>query len=182
MIIGNSGSGKDAIIQDVIKNWSPGKIFLRAAVRYITRPVHESEPFISIRPKDFFFLKNEKKFFLTWHSYGFDYGIGNEILTWISEGTHVLANVSRLIVPNVKQKFSRVKVVFISVPLELTIYRLKKRKREPVHGVLFNQRLLRAKHNQEYTDADFTIENNGPLDQSAQKLSNYILTVICQGK
>lgn len=180
LIIGNSGSGKDSLIQEVIKIWPEDKIPLRAATRYITRTTHESEPHVSVSPDVFHRLKNEGNFFLTWHSYDFDYGIGKEVLSWISQGIHVMANISRTVVTEVRKKIPRVKVIFISVPLETTICRLKKRKREPVDSHLYFKRLLRAKNNQENFDADFMIENTGSLQKSVQKLCDYMHSVVKQ--
>lgn len=178
LIIGNSGSGKDAIIREVIKIWPDSKMPLRAAKRYITRPPHESETHVSITPDVFYHLKGEGKFFLTWHSYDLEYGIGKEVLTWISQGTNVLINVSRLVVSEVRQKIPGAKVIFIFVPLEVTIARLKKRGRETANSDLFHKRLIRAKNNPNNVDADFIIENIGSLKKSAQQLLNYMFSVI----
>lgn len=178
LITGNSGSGKDAIIRKVIEIWPDSRMPLRAAKRYITRPPHESETHVSITPDVFYHLKREGNFFLTWHSYDLLYGIGKEVLTWISQGTSVLINVSRLVVPEVRQKIPGAKVIFIFVPLEVTIARLKKRKRELTNSDAFQKRLLRAQNNPNNVDADFIIENIGSLKKSAQKLRNYMLSVI----
>jgi len=178
LIVGNSGSGKDSIIKEIQKIWPVGKIPLRVATRYITRPPHESEPYVYLKPDVFYQLKNEGKFCLTWHSYGFDYGIGKEVFQWIFEGINVMANVSRTIIPKANQKIPSVKVILISVPYEMAISRLKKRKREPENGNEFKMRLLRAKENLKCPDADFVIENVGPLDQSVLKLRNYMLSVV----
>jgi len=178
LIVGNSGSGKDSIIKEIQKMWPVGKIPLRVATRYITRPPHESEPYVYLKPDVFYQLKNEGKFCLTWHSYGFDYGIGKEVFQWIFEGINVMANVSRTIIPKANQKIPSVKVILISVPYEMAISRLKKRKREPENGNEFKMRLLRAKENLKCPDADFVIENVGPLDQSVLKLRNYMLSVV----
>lgn len=178
LIIGNSGSGKDTIIREVIKLWPDSKMPVRVAKRYVTRPPHESENHVSITPDIFYHMKREGKFFLTWHSYDLEYGIGKEVLTWISQGTNVLINVSRLVVSEVCRKIPGTKVIFIFVPLEVTIARLKKRKREPANSDAFHKRLLRAQNNPNNVDADFTVENIGSLKKSAQKLRNYMLSVI----
>lgn len=178
LIVGNSGSGKDSIIKKIIEIWPVEKIPLRVATRYITRPSHESEPYISIDPDMFSRLKSNDNFFLSWNSYRYNYGIGKEIVRWISEGIHVMVNVSRNVIPEARKKIASVKVVFVSVPLEIATKRLKKRLREPENGDEIKMRLLRARENQHYSDADFVIENSGPLDQSALMLYKYMLSVV----
>jgi len=178
LIVGNSGSGKDSIIKEIQKIWPVQKIPLRVATRYITRPPHESEPYVYLKPDIFYQLENEGHFFLTWHIYGFDYGIGKEVFQWIFEGINVVANVSRTIIPKARKKIFSVKVIFISVPYEMTISRLKKRKRESENGEEIKMRLLRAKENLTCPGADFIIENVGPLDQSVLTLRNYMLSVV----
>ena len=115
---------------------------------------------------------------MTWNSYGMDYGIGKEIIRWISEGIHVMANVSRNVIPEARKKISSVKVIFIYVPLEMTISRLKGRKRESENSEQIKMRILRAKENQNWPDADFIIENTGPLDQSVLLLYKYMLCAV----
>jgi ribose 1,5-bisphosphokinase len=178
LIVGNSGSGKDSIIRELQKICSAGKLPLHVATRYITRPPHESEPYIYLNPDEFYRLKNEGQFFLTWHIYGLDYGIGKEVSQCISEGINVIANVSRTIISKARQITPSVKVIFIFVPYEITLCRLINRQRESGNGHGLKMRLFRAKENQTIPEADFVIENVGPLDQSVLKISNYMLSVI----
>lgn len=89
-----------------------------------------------------------------------------------------MVNVSRNVIPEARKKIASVKVVFVSVPLEIATNRLKKRLREPENGDEIKMRLIRARENQQYSDADFVIENSGPLDQSALMLYKYMLSVV----
>ncbi len=178
LIVGNSGSGKDSIIENIQKIWPYDKVSLRVAKRYITRLPNKSETNNFVEPETFFKLKQEGKFFLTWSSYGLNYGIENEILSWLSQGTNALANVSRTVITQAREKCSSIKVIFISVPLKTTIARLKKRHRECINGDEFNMRTLRAMENQNCSDADFIIENSGPLDQSVKTLLKYMLSAV----
>jgi ribose 1,5-bisphosphokinase len=178
LIVGNSGSGKDSMIKEIQKIWPVENIPLCVATRYITRPPHESEPSVYLKPEVFYQLEKEGRFFLTWHIYGHDYGIGKEVFQWISEGINVLVNVSRTIIPKARIKIPSLKVVFISVPYETTTSRLKKRRRESENSDEIKMRLLRAKENLKCPDADFVIENIGPLDQSVLALRKYMLSVV----
>lgn len=178
LLVGNSGSGKDSIIKGIQKIWPAEKIPLRVATRYITRPPHESEPYVYLKPDLFYELKNNGHFFLTWHIYGLDYGIGKEVFQWISKGIHVLVNVSRTVIPKARKILPSVKVIFVFVPLHITISRLKKRRRETENGDEIKMRLLRARKNQKCTDADFVIENVGLLDHSVEILYRYMLSLV----
>jgi ribose 1,5-bisphosphokinase len=179
LIVGNSAAGKDSIIQEILKTWPTHTVPLRVATRYITRLPHESEPYIYLKPDVFYQMKNEGHFFLTWQVYGFDYGIGKEFFQCIVEGVNVVANVSRTIIPMARKKILSVKVIFISVPYELTISRLIKRRRETENSQEIKMRLLRAQKNQNIPDAaDLVIENSGALEQSVSKLRDYMLSVI----
>jgi ribose 1,5-bisphosphokinase len=178
LLVGNSAAGKDTIIQELLKIWPAHKIPLRVATRYITRPPHKSEPYVSLRRDVFHQMKVEGHFFLTWQVYGLEYGIGKEFFQWIVEGINVVANVSRTIIPMARKKIFSVKIIFISVPYEITMSRLIKRRREPENCRETKMRLLRAKENQKILDADFVIENSGPLEQSVSKLRDYMLSVV----
>jgi ribose 1,5-bisphosphokinase len=178
LLVGNSAAGKDTIINEILKIWPAPKIPLRVATRYITRPPHKSEPYVSLRRDVFHQMKIEGHFFLTWQVYGLDYGIGKEFFQWIVEGINVVANVSRTIIPLARKKILSVKVIFISVPYEITKSRLIKRRRELENSRETKMRLFRAKENQKIFNADFVIENSGPLEQSVSKLIEYMLSVV----
>jgi ribose 1,5-bisphosphokinase PhnN len=46
LIVGNSGSGKDTLLKEVLRQWPASAKPIRTPQRYITRPAHASEPFI----------------------------------------------------------------------------------------------------------------------------------------
>ena len=62
------------------------------------------------------------------------------------------------------------------VPLEITLRRLKSRRREAENDPSFKQRLQRAAENQTLKGADVIIDNSGSLNVSANKLLNYLLS------
>ena len=71
------------------------------------------------------------------------------------------------------------KVIFVSVPLEITLQRMRSRRREAENEQSFQRRLHRAEANQTLKDSDFIIDDSGSLDVSANKLLSYLLT-FCQ--
>ena len=176
LIVGNSGSGKDTLLREVLRQWPGSAGPIRIPHRYITRPTHDSEPFISVTSEGFADLKQQGKFCLTWHVYETDYGVPMTIINWLQQGDSVIVNVSRKIIPQARQLIPDLKVIFVSVPLEVTLQRIKARNRESEDDPGFQQRLARAKENQTFTEADFVVDNSMPLDEAVEALLKYMLT------
>lgn len=174
LVVGNSGSGKDSIISGVVDKYSPGLTQIYVPKRYITRPASDTEKNISITPERFKEMQGKDQFALRWHIYNLDYGIPIEIDYWLNKGTSVIINVSRKIVKEAKEIYANIKVVFIYVPLEITIKRLKKRARED--SELLKERIERAKNNQLFPEADFTIDNSGKLDAAINQFLDYLVS------
>ena len=176
MISGNSGSGKDTLLTEIRDRWPSSATPLRIPRRYITRRSHDSERYISVTTSEFEDLKRKNSFWLTWHVYGTDYGVPSAVSGWLISRQHVAVNVSREIIPRARRMIPDLKVVFVSVPLEITLERIRSRRREAENEPAFQQRLQRARENQTLEGADFIVDNSGPLDGSAGKLLEYLLS------
>ena len=87
-----------------------------------------------------------------------------------------MVNVSREIIPRARSTIPNLKVIFVSVPLEITLQRMRSRRREAESEQSFQQRLHRAKANQTLKGADFIVDNSGSLDMAAKKLLSYLLS------
>ena len=177
LIVGNSGSGKDALLNEVLTRWPASARPIQIPQRYVTRPAHKSEPFASVTSEEFAELKQQGKFCLTWHVYGADYGVPAAVLDWLKEGRVVIVNVSREIIPRARQLVKNLKVIFVAVPLEISLQRISARKRESEDDPGFKQRLARAKANQTLAEADIVVDNSVPLDEAAERLLKYMLSV-----
>ena len=176
LIVGNSGSGKDSLLAEVLNRWPSSAGQLRIPRRYITRPAHKSEPFIAVTVKDFETLQQAGKFCLSWHVYDTHYGVPATIIKWLQQRDAVIVNVSRAIIPNARLMIPDLKVIFVSVPLEATLQRIKSRNRESLNDPGFKQRLARARENQTLAGADFVVDNSGSLEAAADELLNYMLS------
>lgn len=174
LIVGNSGSGKDALIQEVLNMWPKDKKPFHIPQRYITRSPHRTEPFISVTPEEFKKLNEEGKFCLTWHTYDLDYGIPAEIVNWLNKGEHTMVNVSREVIPEVRKKIPEAKVIYVNVPVEVSVKRIKGRGREFENDPVFRERVKRAFQHKDLPHADFVIDNSGPLKMGAEKLCQYL--------
>ncbi len=176
LVVGNSGSGKDSIISGSISKYPPNLKKIYHAKRYITRLPSETEDNYYISSEEFLTMVDKRKFALKWHIYGLDYGIPIEIEDWLKKGHPVLANISRTIIKKTRLKYKNVKVVFIRVPFDITVQRLKNRGRESKGKI--KERIERARKLQTFPEADFTIDNSGDLDNAIHQFLDYLLNFI----
>jgi ribose 1,5-bisphosphokinase len=179
LIVGNSGSGKDSIIQGAVRKY-PNALNLYVPKRYITRPPSKTEESISVSSREFKMMSNEGLFALKWHIYGLDYGIPIEIDERLKKGHPVAVNVSRTIIPEARKMYENIKVIFIEVPLDITLKRLKERSREI--GRRLEERIERARNNQQFPEADFIVNNSGLLDDAIDQFLNYVIKCVKEVK
>ena len=176
LVVGNSGSGKDSIIYGAAEKYPQNLKEAKIVKRYITRPPSETEDNYSITPDEFKEMKKQGKFALKWHIYHLDYGVPIEIDEWLKKGHPVLVNVSRTIVDEAKENYRNIKIVFIEVPFEITLQRVKDRGRES--GELLNERIKRARTHQKFPSADFIVDNSGDLDDAIDQFLNYLVKIV----
>jgi len=180
LVVGNSGSGKDSIINGVSKKYPLGLKKLHVVKRYITRPPSENEDNYFISTEEFNEMSKQGKFALQWHIYGLNYGVPIEIEKWLKKGHPVIVNVSRIIINDTRKKYENVKVVFIEVPFDITLQRLKNRERESEQGL--KERIERARNNQKFPEADFVVDNSGELDEAISQFLNYVINIVKDNK
>ena len=180
LVVGNSGSGKDSIINGVSEKYPLDLKKVYIVKRYITRPPSKTEDNYFISSEEFNEMGKKGKFALQWHIYGLDYGVPIEIEEWLKNGHTVIVNVSRTIINDTRKKYKNLKVVFIEVPLEITLQRLKIRERESEQGL--KERIERARNNQKFTEADFEIDNSGELDEAISQFLNYVISIVKYNK
>jgi ribose 1,5-bisphosphokinase len=174
LLIGNSGSGKDSLIQWVLKAWPTGRVAPFVPTRLITRPPSpETEGFESISEERFHQMAKNGAFSLQWKSYGNYYGVSREIENELAKGRAVLVNVSRQIVEETRTQFPKVNVIFIRVPLQVIEARIRSRGRE--QGKALESRLERARENPDFSSADYVIDNAGDLEKAGRQLLDILL-------
>ncbi|MHA2186567.1 MAG: phosphonate metabolism protein/1,5-bisphosphokinase (PRPP-forming) PhnN [Promethearchaeota archaeon] len=173
LIVGNSGSGKDSIISGVITKYPSNRKPLYAPKRFITRRASETENNFSVKIDEFEEMDEKGKFALKWQIYDLYYGIPIFIDNWLKNGHPVIINVSRTIIKEARERYSNIRVIFVDVPFEITSKRIETRKRE--NPELLRKRIERARENQEFPEADFTVDNSGELDDAINQLLDYII-------
>ena len=176
LIVGNSGSGKDSIISGALKEFPKELKEAKVVKRYITRPPSEFEDNYSITIKEFETMDKEGKFVLKWNIYGLNYGVPVEIDEWLKKGHPVIVNVSRTIINEAREMYENLKIVFVEVPFEITIKRIKDRGRES--GKLLKERMERAEKNQKLPGADFVVDNSRELDDAIDQFLTYLIECV----
>lgn len=174
LLIGNSGSGKDSLINWVFENWPSNVQAPIIPTRIITRPPSpETEEFDSISEDKFQDLSKAGAFTLQWKSYNIYYGVKAEIEDSIAQGRSVLVNVSRQIVEETRSRLPNVCAIFVKVPLHITEARIRDRGRE--EGADLEERLERARQNQDFPGADYVVDNSGDLENAGRQLLKILL-------
>ena len=176
LIIGNSGAGKDTIIDEVQRRFPSHYKKLKVPKRVITRKSSDSEKFESVDTETFHKLRESGEFILEWESYDHFYGIRREVQDWLDAGHPVLLNVSRNVVQTAREKFPGIRVIFVRVPLDVTADRIIGRGRESYKEVL--TRVVRAQGHQDYKDADLVVDNVGNPGETSQKVLNYVVAYL----
>jgi ribose 1,5-bisphosphokinase len=176
LIVGNSGSGKDSIISEVIERYPSNLKQPFLVKRYITRDSSGYEDNYSISEDTFNQMDTEGKFALKWHIYELDYGIPIEIDKWLKKGHPVIANVSRTIIDKARKIYKNCKVIFVKVPFEVTVKRIKDRGRE--EGKLLKKRMERARTHQTFSKADYVVDNSGDLSDAVSQTLKYIVQTV----
>ena len=78
--------GERTLIRCVAERWVRNSPALYTPRRYITRPPHPSEPYISLERDAFARMRTCQGFFLDWVSYGIHYGLPNDIAGYLEQG------------------------------------------------------------------------------------------------
>ncbi len=129
LVAGPSGAGKDSVIG-----------FARAALgadrhvhfplRVVTRPSDATETVVPMPPEAFAAAEAAGDFALTWRAHGLAYALPATIDARLAAGDTVVANVSRSVVAEARQRYRDVALVLIDAPAEIRAARLGGRGRE----------------------------------------------------
>lgn len=170
-LMGPSGSGKDALIQWAKKYFAADENLVFAH-RYITRPIDLNENHIALSETEFMTRQRAGLFALSWQSHHLHYGIGIEVDTWLHQGHHVLINGSRAHLEQAKARYSNLVPILIDVDPQILVQRLHARGRESITQI--EQRLSRNQHIKPLDHDIFVLPNNSHLDDSGQRLVNFL--------
>lgn len=129
-VVGPSGAGKDTLLalaaEDLAK--TPGIVFAR---RIVTRDaIAAIEDHDVMSPADFAAAEGSGAFCLSWRAHGLAYGLPAYLTTALTEGTLVVANVSRRVLAQAGERFARLAIVEITAPPAVLVARIAARGRE----------------------------------------------------
>ena len=171
LLVGPSGAGKDAVLQEARCRLASRKQFAFAR-RVVTREPDGAEDHDCVSASEFSARLGQGRFALNWQAHGLHYGIPVEIDETVRRGGCVVLNASRTIVAGARARYRNVAVVLIDAAAELRADRLAKRRRE--HGPDRAARLVRATGFKP-TDADLIIENAGALTVAAGAFVDWLM-------
>ncbi|MCY7358641.1 MAG: phosphonate metabolism protein/1,5-bisphosphokinase (PRPP-forming) PhnN [Rudanella sp.] len=129
-VIGPSGAGKDSLMA-YARQQIDGRLPVLFTHRYITRPMDAGgENHVELSVAEFQKRRDLGLFALDWQSHQNYYGIGIEIINWLSAGINVVVNGSREYLPTATERFPQMRVVLITVSPDVLRQRLTDRGRE----------------------------------------------------
>jgi ribose 1,5-bisphosphokinase len=164
LVVGPSGVGKDSIIAGAaaLLSGEPRILFAR---RLITRPAQAGgEDHIAVSPAEFARRRNAGELMLHWSAHGLDYGLPGELATALKTQRSVVANVSRGVVAEARQRFAPAAVIAITASPITLAARIAARGRESADDISSRLRRFGAP-----VDADVTIDNDGPLKAAVER-------------
>lgn len=173
ILLGASGAGKTTIIDKLKEN---DKIYV--PTYYTTREKRKGE----IDGKTYNYVSNDKFAELmknmetSYECHGYMYGLPNEIRKEYFDGKKVDLGLSRKKIPEIKEKFKRVQVIYLNVNICNIEKRLILRGRECEDEI--KKRIEKAKELEKWAfdanDVDCIIDNNNDLEETITNLLDVI--------
>lgn len=128
MVIGPSGAGKDSLICAARDAFAGDEHFVFPQ-RFITRPSSPSENNVEISAAVFEALHEAGGFAASWRAHGLGYGLPRAIDDDIAKGRTVICNVSRTLVPKLRERFVNTVAIEVTAPPDILAARLAARRR-----------------------------------------------------
>ncbi len=168
VVVGPSGVGKDSLLagaREVLGN-DAGIRFPR---RVVTRaPDLGGEDYIALDEAAFLAEQARGAFALSWAAHGLHYGVPRAIEDDLRAGIQVVVNVSRAILPDLRQLYANRLIIGVTASPGVLRQRLEARGRESPADIV--QRLARAAAFDLSGDDVAILANDGPLEQGAARL------------
>lgn len=161
LVVGPSGAGKDTLIEAARRHFS-GRHDVVFPARIITRPADAGgELHTPVTPETFSADAASGAFALHWFAHGLGYGIPAAITSNLTQGRHVVTNVSRTVLDDARNQFSNVSILSVSANPEVLATRIRGRGRE--QGNDLTTRLARARLLRPIGNDVVEIDNSGDL-------------------
>ena len=175
LIVGPSGAGKDSLINSakVKDRYQKNLIFAR---RFITRPAAAGgEKHIPVNQASFDRRLKEKKFMLAWTAHGLSYGISAVYGMHLTRGIHVVANVSRTVIEDVRVSKIKHAIIHVTASEGVLADRLRQRGRESE-----SDRSARVSRTVQWDGGEnvFTVINDGCFSDAEAKFDEHLSAII----
>jgi len=170
LVVGPSGAGKDTLL-GAAQAMLAGNAHVIFPRRAVTRESSAFENNEAVTPETFDRAAAEGGYALWWRAHQQGYGISRRIDDDIGAGRVVVVNVSRMIIPQVREKYARAAVVLITAPAEVLAARLAARGRSSDGDI--GSRLQRASVATE-GEPNLTISNVGAVEDGAKTLAEFV--------
>lgn len=175
-VVGPSGAGKDSILARLETVLPPARFAFPR--RIISRIADGSEASTFLAASAFPAARARGDFLIDWEAHGLCYAIPAGMRAELDEGRHVIANLSRSVLPVLRMKGIRVFVVHVTARAEVLEQRLRLRGRE--FDADQRARLARGEALDREVEADLRIENNGSLDSAVSALVAALAPLVAQ--
>jgi len=169
LVVGPSGAGKDTLLAIAARQLADERriVFGR---RIVTREADGSEDHDTMGAEAFEAALARGAFVLTWRAHGLSYGVPREAVERVRAGETVVYNGSRKTIDAARAQFARVRVIYITAPLEVLASRLAARGRDGDIGA----RLARGEAIERSREGDLVIENVGDPETHGTALMNFL--------
>jgi len=168
-IVGPSGVGKDSVMRALSK--LDNRFVL--ARRVITRPSDAGgEAFDGISEGGFSARQANGDFALSWPAHGLRYGIPSTVDTQLAQGRDVLANLSRAVLKQARDRFDRFEVILLIANQSALAARLQARGRESEAEI--TRRLQRANFEIPKEIDAKSVDNSGPIEQTVAAIAAHL--------
>jgi ribose 1,5-bisphosphokinase len=171
-VVGPSGAGKDTVI-GYARSLFADDARLEFVRRVITRPSDAaSEDHDTLADAAFVEAEADGAFAISWEAHGLRYGIPAEVDRSVGEGRVAVANVSRAIIPALRDRYANLAVVEITASPQTLAERLATRGRESRGEVL--ARLARSANVALSGPHVTSIDNSGPREAAGERFADVL--------
>ncbi|MGL4727496.1 MAG: phosphonate metabolism protein/1,5-bisphosphokinase (PRPP-forming) PhnN [Bosea sp. (in: a-proteobacteria)] len=175
IVVGPSGAGKDSLINAARRSYRADSRLVFAR-RIVTRMADRYEDHDTVDAQTFERMAQDGTFLITWQANGLEYGLPASLRDALAAGSIVIANVSRAVVPQLRQRFARTLIVHVTAAPHVLARRLAGRGRETPAAQ--GERLIRARAAEKGLVADITIDNSGALEEATARFNTVIAALL----
>jgi len=171
-IVGPSGAGKDTVI-GYARALFTDETRLEFVRRVITRPSDAaSEDHDTLADAAFVEAEADGAFAISWGAHGLRYGLPADVDWSVANGHVAVANVSRAIIPTLRERYANLAVVEITASPQVLAERLAMRGRESRGEVL--ARLARSANVALSGPGVTSIDNSGPREAAGERFAEVL--------